>query len=535
VTASSRLRILIADRIDKLGLAPLADDERFELVEQAGLTGDALRKAIAGADAVLVRSATHITRESLAEATHLKVIGRAGVGIDTIDVDAATEKGIAVLNAPAGNTVSATELTFALMLALLRRIPMADAAMKAGRWDRSKFQGVEVAGKTLGLVGAGRVGAEVARRAKAFGMRVLVHDPFINQERARALELELAPLEEVLRQADVVSLHVPLTDSTAGMIGGTQLGLMKPGAYLVNASRGGVIDPEALLTSLESGGLAGAAFDVYDQEPLPADHPLRQLGNVVLTPHLGASTEEAQRSVALEIATSVRAALLEGDLSRAVNAPAIGGEKMRRVRPLLGLAERWGRLARALADGALDVVEVRYGGEEDDILRPLAASAVMGLLRSALGASEVNFVNALHLADARGIEVDWARAKRHRAYAEFIELVIRQQESEVLVAGAMLGEGHPRVVRVGEFHVDIQPKGTLVVIRNRDVPGVIGRVGTLLGQAGLNIAGYHQARHDQGGEALAAIAIDGLLTAALRKDLEAIPEVLEVRQVDLDG
>ena len=534
MTTEPRLRVLIADKIDRKGLEPLADDARFELVEQVGLTGEALARAIAKADAVLVRSATLITRESLAEATHLKVIGRAGVGIDTIDVDAATEKGIAVLNAPAGNTISATELTFALVLALLRKIPMADRSMKAGKWDRSSFQGVEIAGKTLGLVGAGRVGAEVARRARAFDMRVVAFDPFLNQERARALDLELAPLEDVLRHADVLSLHVPLTESTAGMIGQAQLSLMKPGAYLVNASRGGVVDQDALIEHLERGRLAGAAFDVYDQEPLPNDHPLRRLENVVLTPHLGASTDEAQRSVALEIATAVRLALLEGDLSRAVNAPAIGGEKMRRVRPLLDLSERLGRLARSLTDGPVDLEEMRYAGVDDDVLRPLAASALVGLLETALGASEVNFVNALHLAEARDIEVDWARVKRHGAYAEFIELVVRHKGVESRVAGAMLGAGHPRVVRIGEFHVDIQPKGTLVVIRNRDVPGIIGRVGTLLGQAGLNIAGYHQARQDEGGQALAAIAIDGSLTAELRADLTAVPEVLEVRQVDLD-
>jgi D-3-phosphoglycerate dehydrogenase len=529
------LRVLIADRIDRAGLGPLADDERFDVVEQVGLVGDELAHAISLSDAVLVRSATRITREALAQAQHLQVIGRAGVGIDTIDVEAATEKGIAVLNAPAGNTVSATELTFSLILALVRKIPMADRSMKDGAWDRGRFQGAELAGKTLGLVGAGRVGTEVARRARAFDMHVLVYDPYLNEERARAMELELVSLEEVLRAADIVSLHVPLTDSTAGMLGGPQLALMKQGAYLVNAARGGVVDEAALLHALEDGRLAGAAFDVYDVEPLAADHPLRRLENVVLTPHLGASTEEAQRSVALEIATAVSAALLEGDLSRAVNAPAIGGEKMRRVRPLLDLSERLGRLARTLLDGPVQVVQIRYGGVEDDVLRPLAASALVGLLAQALGTSEVNFVNALHLAEARGIEVDWTRIRRHGAYAEFIELCVRRKGFETRVAGAMLGEGHPRVVRIGEYHVDIQPRGTLVVVRNRDVPGIIGRVGTFLGQAGLNIGGYHQARHDAGGEALAAIAIDSPLTRQQLAGLREIPEVLEIRQVDLGG
>jgi D-3-phosphoglycerate dehydrogenase len=527
--------VLIADRIDREGLKPLVDDERFEIVEGIGLTGEALAQAIGLSDAVLVRSATRVTREALAQAQHLQVIGRAGVGIDTIDVEAATEKGIAVLNAPAGNTVSATELTFALILAVLRKIPMADRSMKEGKWDRGRLQGAELAGKTLGLVGAGRVGTEVARRARAFGMQVLVYDPYLNEERARAMELELVSLEQVLGASDVLSLHVPLTDSTAGMLGQAQFALMKPGAYLVNAARGGVVDEASLLEALGDGRLAGAAFDVFDQEPLAADHPLRRLENVVLTPHLGASTEEAQRGVATEIATAVRAALLDGDLSRAVNAPAVGGEKMRRIRPLLELSERLGRLVRTLVDGPVQVVEVRYGGAEDDILRPLAASALVGLLAQALGNSEVNFVNALHLAEARGIEVDWTRIRRHGAYAEYIELVVKRKDFETRVAGAMLGDGHPRVVRIGEFHVDIQPRGTLVVIRNRDVPGVVGRVGTFLGQAGLNIAGYHQARHEAGGEALAAIAIDSPLDPPQLADLREFPEILEIRQVSLGG
>lgn len=312
--------ILVADAIALEALTPLSSDSRFVLTVKTGLKGDDLRDAIAGADAVLVRSATKITRESLSRADRLKVIGRAGVGVDTIDVDAATERGIPVLTAPAGNTISAAELTMALLLALARRVPAADRSMRAGEWDRKSFTGVELYGKTLGLIGAGRIGGEVATRARAFGMRVLVFDPFLGPERATALGVERAALDDVLARADVLSVHVPLTAETQGLIGDTQIAHLKRTAFVLNVARGGVVDEDALLRALRSKRIAGAALDVFSSEPLPAEHPFRSLSNVVLTPHLGASTAEAQQNVALEIAEAVRAALLDNDLSRAVNA-----------------------------------------------------------------------------------------------------------------------------------------------------------------------------------------------------------------------
>ena len=527
-------RVLLADNIDSEGLEPLRADGRFELEVRTGLKGEELARAIAGFDAVIVRSATRITREALAYADRLKVIGRAGVGVDNIDVEAATERGVAVLNAPSGNTISAAELTMALLLALVRRIPAADRSMKAGEWDRKSFSGIELYGKTLGLIGAGRIGREVAKRARAFEMRVIAYDPYLTEEQARALDIERASLDEVLRRADVVSLHVPLTETTAGMINEAALAKMKPGALLVNAARGGVVDEDAVYRFLQEGRLGGAAFDVYEEEPLPADHPLRKLNNVVLTPHLGASTEEAQRNVALEIAEAVRAALTEGDFSRAVNAPAIGGEAMRRLRPLLDLAERLGRLAAALGDGAIKSIEIRYAGQVEEGLRPVAAATLVGVLRDVVGASAVNLVNALHLAQSRGIAVQQVRRGPHSDYAEYVELQLTRERGQTRVAAALLSESHARVVGIDNFHVDVVPRGSLVVLRNRDVPGVIGRVGTLLGTAGINIAEYHQARHEAGGEALAAISVDGRLSAEVIDALRQVPEILEVRQAQLD-
>lgn len=531
---SETFRVLIADVINAEALEPLQRDGRFELVEKPGLKGEELARAIEDADAVIVRSGTRITRDSLKYAARLRVIGRAGVGVDNIDVEAATEMGVAVLNAPSGNTISAAELTFALLLALVRKVPAADRSMRAGEWDRKSFNGVELYGKTLGLVGAGRIGSEVARRARAFGMRVIAYDPYLTAERASALEMEQGTLEDVLRRSDVISLHVPLTEATANLIGEKELAMLKKSAVVINAARGGVINEGALYNALSNKTFAGAAFDVFEEEPLPADHQLRTLPNVVLTPHLGAATVEAQQNVAIEIADAVRAALIDADFSRAVNAPAIGGEEMRKLRPLLALAESLGALAAALVEGAPERIELRYAGLNESALRPLTSAALIGILAEAVGKGAVNFVNAIHLAEARGIQVERARVGAHQDYGEFIELRISTKLQKTLAAGALLSELHPRIVRIDGFHVDVPQRGSLVVIRNRDVPGVIGRVGTLLGSAGINIGEYHQARLQAGGEALAAITVDGKLPHEVVEQLRALPEVIDVRQAHLE-
>jgi D-3-phosphoglycerate dehydrogenase / 2-oxoglutarate reductase len=527
-------RVLIADAISADGLAPLRDDERFDVVERAGLRGEELARAIEGMHAVIVRSSTRITRDALRYADALQVIGRAGVGVDNIDVAAATEHGVAVLNAPSGNTISAAELTFALMLAAVRRIPAADRSMKAGEWDRKTFTGSELYGKTLGLVGAGRIGGEVARRARAFDMRIIAYDPYLPQERAEALEIELCSLDDVLTRADVLSLHVPLTENTEGLIGAAELERMKKGAVIVNAARGGVIDEEALADALRSGHIAGVGLDVYAQEPLPAEHPLRWLDRAVLTPHLGAATQEAQHNVALEIAAAVRDALANGDLTRAVNAPAIGGEEMRRLRPLLQLAERLGRIVAALADGPAQHIVVRYSGPDDIVVRPIAASATAGALRHVVGEGAINMVNAMHIAASRGIAVERSRVGTHGPYEEFVEVRLRTEHGDARVAGAVVAGRHPRIVRIGRYRIVVRARGTLIILRNRDVPGVIGRVGTVLGEAGINIGEYHQARMQAGAEALAAISVDAAMDDDVLRRLSALPDVLSVRQVELD-
>lgn len=536
MTGNARYRVLVADAIDVEALTPLTHDDRFSVIVKSGLKGDDLARAVGESDAVIVRSSTKITRESLQRANSLRVIGRAGVGVDTIDVDAATERGIAVLIAPSGNTISAAEMTMALMLSLVRRVPAADTSMKKGEWDRKSFSGSELYGKTLVLVGAGRIGGEVAVRARAFGMRVIVYDPFLSAERAQTLQVEqIEALDDALPLADVVSVHVPMTNATAGLLNAARLALLKRGAYLVNAARGGIVDEAALANALNTGALGGAAVDVYSAEPLPADHPLRTTRNTVLTPHLGASTTEAQRNVAVEIAIAVREALLEGDLSRAVNAPALGGEEMRRLQPLLDLAKRLGTLAAGLIDGSMERIEVRYAGAEAAALRPVAAGVMIGAISTQLEPYTINIVNALHVARTRGIQVSQVALEPYRGYAEYVEVVVHAHSKSLRVAGALLSRDHPRVVRIGDFHVDVNPRGTMIVLRNRDVPGVIGRVGTILGEARINIGEYHQARIASVGEAMAAITIDGELDAAVLMALRALPDVLDVRQVRLDG
>lgn len=525
--------ILIADAMPSDALAPLAEDPRFTLIEKSGLKGEDLARAIEGMDAVIVRSSTTITRESLQYADSLRVIGRAGVGVDNIDVDAATERGIAVLNAPSGNTISAAELAFALLLSVARRIAPADVSMKAGEWDRKSFTGMELYGKTLGLVGAGRIGGEVARRARAFGMNVVAYDPFLNAERAQSIGIELETLDGVLSRADVISLHTPLTEQTTGMIGDAQLARLRKGAIVINAARGGVVDEGALQRALESGHLGGAALDVYSEEPLPGDHALRKLKNVVLTPHLGASTAEAQRNVAIEITAAIRAALLDGDLTSAVNAPSIGGAAMRRLRPLLELAEALGRLGAVLLDGPLVGITVRYAGPSEEFVKPISAAAIAGALRTVVGANGINHVNAAHIATQRGVVVERAGVAAHGSDEEFLDVRLRADAGEVRVAGAVIAGRHARIVRINRFRVVVRASGSLIVMRNRDVPGVIGRVGTVLGRAGINIAEYHQARVQAGGDALAAISVDGILEDALMTEIRSLPEILDARQANL--
>jgi D-3-phosphoglycerate dehydrogenase len=533
---SEKFVVIAADKISLSGLAPLTEDDRFEVLVPDGWSPEEMREALGRAHGLIVRSATKVTRELLEQALNLKVVGRGGVGVDNIDLAAATEAGIPVINAPEGNTVSAAELTMALILTVARKVSWADASVQSGAWARSQFSGMEIRGKTLALVGAGRIGTEVALRGQAFGMETIAYDPYLTEERAKGLGIAKVGLDEVIERGDVISLHVPLTPQTEGMIGEAEFKAMKSSAILINVARGGVADEAALIAALESGEIAAAGLDVYATEPLPEDSPLRGTKNLLLTPHLGASTDEAQELVATEIARGVRAALLEGDLSKALNAPAIGGAELELLRPIMDLAGRIGRVAGVLGRGGMKRVDISVAGLDEELLEPLTAAAMTGLLTPVVGARNVNYVNALHLAKGRDIEIATTVGPPRGDYAKYIEICLECEDQRVGVAGALLGEQHhPRIVQIDGYELSVYPEGCLIVLRNNDVPGVIGRVGTLLAKHGLNIAEYIQSRGAKGGLALAAVSVDGRVAPEFLTTLSEDEDILDARAVYFDG
>ena len=532
-----KFRILVTDDIDAEGVGLLSADDRLVVDEVPTLPREEVLARIGEYDALIGRSATKISTELLERGTRLRVIGRAGVGVDNIAMDSATELGIAVINAPAGNTIAVAELVFGTLIGLLRNIPRATESMRAGRWDRADFLGSELKGRTLGIVGVGRIGSEVAVRAHAFGMSVVGYDPYIPEERFRALRVRSAPsLDALLDDSDIVTVHTPLTAETKGMIGAAELARLKPGGVVANIARGGIIDETALLEALDRGHLAGAVLDVYAAEPLAKDHPLRAAANVVLTPHIGASTAEAQRNVAVDVCRGVRDALVTGELSRSINVEWPGEGHWAELRPTIGLTDRAATLARALlADRGVRAVRrlsIRVGPELIGAGQLLLSAAAVGCLRGVLETDRLNLINARSLAEARGIELGVAEHADAR-HPTLIEVSIGGAAHEVVVAGVATSGAPPRITRIGQFHVDVAPRQTLIVLGNNDVPGVIGRVGTMLGNAGVNIAEYHQARLGgaQGGEALAAISVDGETPADLRHRLLELPDVLSASVV----
>jgi D-3-phosphoglycerate dehydrogenase len=524
--------VVVADRIADAGLAVLRAAPEVELASAVGDPA-ALRKLLPRAHALLVRSDTQVTGELIELARGLRVIGRAGIGVDNIDLTAATRRGIAVLNAPGANTVSAAEHTLALLLALVRRIPWAAHSMRDGAWDRKTFAGVELRGKTLGVIGLGRIGAHVAGVARALGMKVCAHDPYLPEQRARDLGVELLPLDDVLARADAVTLHLPLTADTRHLLDAGRLARMKRGAFLVNAARGELVDEKALLAAVTDGHVGGAALDVFAAEPLPADSPLRASDRLLLTPHLAASTKEAQDRAALEICQAVLAALAQGDVGGAVNVAGVSGDAMRRVRPLLDLARRLGRMAALLAPARVEAVDVEYGGADDEAPRPIKLAAVEGLL-GAMGLESVSIINAQALADERGIRLSRRMSAPLPGYETTVTVGVRHGGTTTTVAGALVGD-RPRIVQINGYGVDVPAEGHLIVLTNRDVPGVIGRVGTVLGDAGANIGVYHQSRRPTASEALAAIAVDQPLSADVVRRLGELPDVVNVRVVELNG
>ncbi|HTI62249.1 MAG TPA: phosphoglycerate dehydrogenase [Gemmatimonadaceae bacterium] len=533
------LRVLVTDEVDPRGVEILRAEPSLLVDERPTRPARELVDEIGQYDAFVGRSATQLPADLLRAAKRLRVIGRAGVGTDNIDLAEATALGIAVINAPSGNTIAVAELFFGALLSFVRHLPRAFNSMRGGRWDRSDLLGSEINGRTLGIVGLGRIGGEVSRRARAFGMEVVAYDPYIQRERFEALAVErVESLDALLPRAQVLTVHTPLTDETRGMIGADALSKLPTGAIVANFARGGIVDDAALADALTSGHLDGALLDVYAREPLAADHPFRSMDNVLLTPHLGASTAEGQRNVAVDVCIAVRNALVTGELSGAVNLAAVDRGRWRELQGALSLARQSAAIARAmLADrgaAAVEQLTVAFGREFAGADTLIAAAAAEGLLAAIMGGDRINLVNARARATERGIALATVPALEGED-ATMIRATVRSNGSQMTVGGVALPGVAPRLTRIGDFKVDVAPRRTLIVLTNADVPGVIGRVGTVLGDAGVNIAEYHQARLSQGGEALAAISVDGVVTEDVRRRLLGIRDVRSATVIHATG
>jgi D-3-phosphoglycerate dehydrogenase len=529
------MKIIIADKISERGIALLKETGWMIVLPAA----TALAAEIADADGLVVRSATKVNRELLEKAPKLRVIGRAGVGVDNVDMEAATNRGVLVMNTPGGNAVSVAEHTFALMLALARSVASSNTAIQAGRWEKSS-SGVELRGKTLGLIGLGRVGIEVAKRARIFGMDVIAYDPYVTQAAAREVEVELLPLEDVLKRADVISLHTALSPATEKMINAAAIAQMKKGARLVNCARGELIDEVALAEALKSGQLAGAAVDTFAKEP-PKDSPLIGLPNVIATPHIAGSTAEAQEQVGTLIAQQVRDYLAEGLIRNAVNMPALSGEQYKRLRPYLDLGERLGMLvAQAAPSPTFTQIRIRYAGEPAELGSHVVRSAVLvGAMNFALE-QKVNMVNAAQAATARGLTVEeTTRPKsvdgQERGFPNTVEVSIKAAGKDLTVEGTVGQDGTPRILLIDGIKLETPLEGTLLLTRNRDVPGVIGQVGTTLGNLGVNIATFALGRREpvHGAEAVALVRLDGKVDPTIVEKILAISSITEAKLVRL--
>jgi D-3-phosphoglycerate dehydrogenase len=518
-------RILIADTLDPSGLS-LFQAAGVEVHQLTAEERPRIQEILADFDALVVRSSTQATAELLRAGKRLKVVGRAGIGVDNVDVAAATELGILVVNAPTANLMSATEHTFALLLSLARRVAEADASMKAGEWNR-KLTGIELQGKTLGIIGFGRIGQRVADRARGFEMKIVAYDPFLDAAAARRLEVELLSLDELLGRSDMVTLHVPMTDQTRNLLNRETLAKMKKGALIVNCARGGVVDEEALLESLESGHIGGAALDVFAEEP-PEDLRLVRHKRVVATPHLGAQTREAQERISLETAQMVIDALSGSLAVAAVNLPfrSTGG----RAEPFMALGETLGRMACSLLDSAPQRLQVDLWGLDESLRVPVTVAVLKGLLTPFLGEA-VNYVNAERVAEGRGIEVVRSTHSARSEYPQLVDVTLWGGGRSVELGGTLFGERDARVVRFENYPLEFRPEGNLLVLENFDKPGVVGKVGTLLAEADVNIADIHLARRGQ--EAMAVLRLDQEPTPALLEKLMRLPEVKSARRVVL--
>jgi D-3-phosphoglycerate dehydrogenase len=521
-------RVLVSDRLSETAVQVMRDRGlAVDYEPELGADKDGLLARIGGYDGLAIRSATKVTDKLLSRAERLKVVGRAGIGIDNVELAAATSRGIVVMNTPFGNAITTAEHTVALMMALARQIPEADHSMRAGKWLKNRFIGVELYSKTLGIIGCGNIGSIVAERAIGLRMKVIAFDPFLSPERAIELGVEKVTFEELLRRADFISLHTPLTDKTRNIIDAAAIARMRPGVRIINCARGGLLVESALIEALRSGHVAGAALDVFETEP-PTDNPLTAMEQVVMTPHLGASTSEAQENVAVQIANQLADFLISGAVSNALNMPSISVEEAPRLKPYVALAEQLGSFAGQLTESSLVGIAIEYAGEVGDLnTRALTSALLAALLRPMLG--DVNMVSAPAVARERGIRVDEIRQTHRGVYDSYIRLTVRTESLERSIAGTVFSDGKPRVIQIKGINMEAELGPHMLYVTNADKPGFIGAFGTILGDRGVNIATFHLGRDQPGGNAIALVEVDGPVPPSVLAAVEALPQVKQAR------
>jgi D-3-phosphoglycerate dehydrogenase len=523
-------RVLVTDSLADSGLSILRAAEDVDVVYRPGLKGEELLGEVANADALITRSGTAVTHELVNAGDRLRIVGRAGVGLDNVDVEACTARGILVINAPTANIMSATEHTMAMLLALCRNIPEAHASVKRGEWTRSKFMGMELNDKVLGVIGLGRIGKLITARALGFGMHVIAYDPYIGDSVFQTNAAEKVTLEQLLARADFITVHTPLSDETRGMIGAAEIGKMKDGVVVLNIARGGIYQEQALADALNSGKIAGAAIDVYSEEPPPKDHPLLTAKNAILSPHIGANTVEAQERVAVTTAQDVVAALRGSIFVSAVNLP-FEGLADKTAPPKILLAEKLGLFAAQTIQGAITRVTIELWNIDESLTRILSVAALKGLLTPRV--TDVNYVNAEQSAQQAGIRIDGRTHPMPHDYTNLITLRVFSDAGEICVSGTVFSEKIQRIISVNNFRVEFKPDGNLIYMINKDVPGVIGHVGMTMASHGINIAEYNLARTESGGKAMAIISIDSLPSEKAMTALRSIEPAEEVKLVRL--
>ncbi len=526
------MKVLVSDNLSELGVKIFQDTPGIEVDVNTGLTPEALKGIIGQYHGLVIRSATKVTADVIEAAHNLKVIGRAGIGLDNVDIPAASKRGIVVMNTPEGNTITTAEHTVAMMMALSRNIPLATSSLKEGKWEKKKLQGRELYNKTLGLIGAGKIGRIVADRAKGMKMKVIVYDPYIKPEALEKLDLEPVSFEELLQKSDFITIHTPKTDETNNLINKETIAKMKKGAMLVNCARGGIVNEDDLYEALESGYLGGVALDVFGQEP-PGNIKLMGLPNFICTPHLGASTREAQDNVAVDVAEQIVAYLLHGTVKNAVNVPSIGPELMNILRPYAILAEKMGSLQTQLVDSGVVEVQINYSGKVTEYdVTPLTTAMLKGLLSPILG-DDVNFVNASFIAAERGIKVVESKTTTSEDFASLIMLKVKSLEGVNIVSGTIFGKTMPRILRINDFYLEAIPEGHILLIQNEDIPGVIGRIGTTLGEHNVNIGRMHVGQERAKKQNVILLSTDVSVKDDILEKVRALEHVFSARKIEL--